>query len=475
MSHRLMRPSQRRPYLAALFTAAAFGAVTLGAAPASARDTAMAVLSTAKHRLYVQQTCLDSLHINAGINAGAGEASTVPEGIAFRSNGTEAVLEGSSCSGTMTVQVGLDTAVILSPSDTNVTVDGPLAPVVARTGDGNLTVSHASALVLQAAGDGDVSVGTLTGPAAIVSSGSGDIRIGTAAVPELNVLLGGSSDLTVGGGFVGSLAVLDTGSGDARMHGVTGDAYLAALGSGSIRTSMVTGSVQRRSGGMGSVAVGHANGSVSASRGVFSKGGVSLADGTELMPDAIRTANGTVISASAISGTWAELLTPHLDATAVPEPPAPPAPPAVPEPPAPAVPTVVHAEDDDSSVDITTDGSHVTVHRGHAHRHDDGLSGGFVVLMILLGLTVMFRRRIFPPLVRWLEQRGYTAERAPLLLKPFFRPPPVVEPEVTDPRVLALRERLHSMEPRLAKLEGFVTSRDFHLYRQFRDLDRDSA
>lgn len=467
MNRRAMNPSRHRSPFAVLLAVTAFGAVTLAAAPASARDTAMGVLSTAKHRFYVRQTCLDSLHIRAGVTSGAGEASTVPDGISFRSNGTEAVLEGRSCSGMMTVQIGPDTAVILSPSDTNVSVDSFLAPVVARTGDGNLTISHASALVLQASGDGNVSVGTLTGPAEIVSNGSGSLHIGTAASPEMNVLLGDSSDLTVGGGFVGSLAILDTGSGDVRMHGVTGDAYLAALGSGSIRTSMVTGNVQRRSGGMGSVAVGHANGSVFASQDVFGKGGVSLADGTALTPDAIRTANGTVIGTSGISGTWAELLTPHLDTIAAPEPPTPPTPPSAP--------TVVHEENDDSSVDITTDGSHVTVRRGRVHHHDDGLSGSFVLLMILLGLTVMFRRRIFPPLVRWLEQRGYTAERAPLLLQPFFRPPPVVEMEVTDPRVLALRERLHGMEPRLAKLEGFVTSRDFHLYRQFRDLDRDSA
>ncbi|KXV23313.1 hypothetical protein AD935_00665, partial [Gluconobacter japonicus] len=52
-----------------------------------------------------------------------------------------------------------------------------------------------------------------------------------------------------------------------------------------------------------------------------------------------------------------------------------------------------------------------------------------------------------------------------------------VEPATPDtvalsPALIRLNDRLARLEPRLARMEQFVTSPDFALERQFRDLER---
>jgi hypothetical protein len=109
-------------------------------------------------------------------------------------------------------------------------------------------------------------------------------------------------------------------------------------------------------------------------------------------------------------------------------------------------------DDDDSSSDSVI----------HTHRTSHG--GGSGALHFFAGLAVLF---ILYAIWRTIQRNGGIGP-----LQARFNRGPGAPPAPSHPGVIAVRDTITRLEGRLARVENYVTTREFDLQRKFRELDK---
>jgi hypothetical protein len=321
-----------------------------------------------------------------------------------------------------------------------------------------LSVTQADSVVVSAdgcSGDvGTVSISVPTGtPITIASNGDGDIHIGET-LGMLTANLTANGDMTVAR-VAGRLVINDHANSNVTIEEASGETELTATSSGDIRIRRLNGTLrssQHGSGdltigeiespmaeltvtGSGDAALGHGN--IRALRARLSGSGdlnvaatVGTADLDASGGGDIRVANATgevhrnssgdsTISVGGMSG--------GLGALAIP--------------PIPPIPPLTGLDD-------------LTVHVGHR----GGSAIGHVVAAVIVCFILFF-------IWRTLQRNGGIAALRGRYAGPAMPAAP------THPGVIAVRDAIARLDSRLARVETYVTSREFDLHRKFRELD----
>jgi hypothetical protein len=296
-----------------------------------------------------------------------------------------------------------------------------------------IEVPYTTAVTLVQNGDGAVHVGGITG--------------------RLTANLGGSGDLTVG--RVGPLVLNVSGSGDTTVDAATGTVSLNSDASGSIRIREVDGTLQTHQSGSGDLVIGtiHAGaadividssgdavigkGNIAALHARLSGSGDLVVAATATNADLEASGGGDIKIAhvtgnerkSASGGSSISVLNSDLAQLGIGK----------------LAQVVASADDSDGT----------TVHIGRSHE-----DGGFV--HFLAGIAVLV---ILYVIWRTVQRNGGVAQ----LQNRFRGPGQSAQP--THPGVIAVRDTIGRLEQRLARVEGYVTTREFDLQRKFRELD----
>jgi hypothetical protein len=286
----------------------------------------------------------------------------------------------------------------------------------------------------------------------LVQDGDGAVHVGPTT-GRLVANVGGSGDLTVG--RVGALVLNVKGSGDTTVDAASGTVSLNSDASGSIRLREVDGTLQTRQNGSGDLVIGtiHApaadividssgdavigKGTIGALHARLSGSGDLVVAATAANADLEASGGGDIKIAqvtgnerkSASGGSSISVLNSDLAQLGI------------------GKLAQVVADSDDSH------GS--TSHMGGSH---DG--GGFV--HFLAGIAVLV---ILYVIWRTVQRNGGVAQ----LQNRFRGAGQPAQP--THPGVIAVRDTIGRLEQRLARVEGYVTTREFDLQRKFRELD----
>jgi hypothetical protein len=317
------------------------------------------------------------------------------------------------------------------------TGEGTVAVTTSGCGDSlghlRIEVPYGTAVTLVQDGDGAVHVGGTTG--------------------RLVANVGGSGDLTVG--RVGPLVLNVTGSGDTTVDAASGTVSLNSDASGSIRIREVDGTLQTHQTGSGDLVIGtiHAGpadividssgdavigkGTIAALHARLSGSGDLVVAATATNADLEASGGGDIKIAqvtgnerkSASGGSSISVLNSDLAQLGI------------------GKLAQIVADSDDSGG--------TTIHMGRSH---DG--GGFV--HFLAGIAVLV---ILFVIWRTVQRNGGVAQ----LQNRFRGPGQPAQP--THPGVIAVRDTIGRLEQRLARVEGYVTTREFDLQRKFRELD----
>ncbi|WP_367160905.1 hypothetical protein ABUE34_06960 [Kozakia baliensis] len=420
--------------------------VVLAFAPAAYADPASDVataIENAPHRLHIDATCLSNITIAARNDfSSTADMEDVPEGISFHSNDRDAWLSGADCHGDAIIYAHPGAALIISPSGADINISGLVnSPISLTTGNGNVTIDRVGSLLLRALGAGDVSIGTLFQRGFIFNNGSGDITLGTVATADLMALLNGKGDITIGGGFVGHMLVQNNDAGNFVMRGVAGTATVITHGKGHIALERVTGLLHKHTDGGGVVSVRYAppaqDDDVGQEIQSENNGIVIFSNGTQITSQGVTNPDGSVINFDALG-------TPAASSNFA-------APSATPASPAPQSPS---------------DTEHSPARQQKSH--------GYLSVLLFLVALLLLRRLIMPFALRWMEKhRPDWAEK----WRPFLMPSGAwqnrnAKPPASDPGLVELTQCLQRLEPRLAQLEGYMTSSAFQLRRKSRGSDR---
>lgn len=415
--------------------------------------------------LVIRKTCLSHLTIT-----GENGENQFPDGIHLQSgeNGDSVFsANDADCStdhNTATLHVPTGTAITIQQGGkTSYSIQDVNGALSARTGSGDVIVDSVTGLNLSMLGGGDVRIDHATGTMAIHNFSSGDLTIRNSDVSSADINNMASGDIALDGGKIASLNARSYGSGDINAQISARDAALASFSSGDLHIDTVTGTLTKSSFGSGDITASNTNGAhVTTSH---------HPDGARITSDTI----GAMTSAVGLGPIW---------------------------------------DNDDSDEAPTTHTSH-TEHHGPVHYIFMGL-----IIWGVISLVRRHRRKTGEPISaipqrvwddasagyasfvqnwehRMAEQRSNASEAHTPPHIYYTRRAVDLWAEVTHTAreqrnihrnrrattteefsappghpLSHLQDRLARMEPRLARMEQFVTSSDFMLERQFRDLER---
>jgi hypothetical protein len=291
-------------------------------------------------------------------------------------------------------------------------------------------------LILTMHGSGNVTMGNLEGQLVATVSGNGDLHAGRVAGLVLNM----------------------TGSGDASVQAAEGPAEITIAGNGDVKIPLLNGPLHvRQSGagdlsigaidapaadftlqGSGDAAIGH--GSVGALRAQVHGSGDLVMAATALTADLTASGGGDIriadvtgmVSRHSSGGSSISTHASGLERLGVG-----------------GLANLISSSSDDD--DGHGSNVHVYVPNGGRVFHHL-LAGAFVVFVLFMIWRTVQRRGGINAVSNAMRARG-----APT--------------QPTHPGVLAVRDTLARLEGRLARVEGYVTEREFELHRKFRDLE----
>jgi hypothetical protein len=292
-----------------------------------------------------------------------------------------------------------------------------------------------------------------TSAVTLVQNGDGAVHVG-GTTGRLVATVGGSGDLTVG--RVGALVLNVTGSGDTTVDAASGTVALNSDASGSIRIRELDGTLQTHLNGSGDLVIGtiHAG---AADITIDSSGDAVIGKGTIADLHARLSGSGDlVVAATAVNADLeasggGDIKIAHVTGNERKS--------------ASGSSSISVLNSDLAQLGIgklaqvvadSDDSDGTTVHMGRSH--DDG--GGFV--HFLAGIAVLV---ILFVIWRTVQRNGGVAQ----LQNRFRGPGQPAQP--THPGVIAVRDTIGRLEQRLARVEGYVTTREFDLQRKFRELD----
>lgn len=395
--------------------------------------------------LVIPATCLDRLSVVGGedphIVSGSGSLKKHGERLTFTTSAQDCRMQ--------------DSAVIMMPPQTSIEIQSPHShattyrisgiegEVTATTGRGNLDINQASGLVLNMEGTGNVSIGRATGRLAVQNFGSGDLTIDSLASSTASFIAMSSGDIRINRGNTDVLTVRDYGSADITLNAEARDADVMLLGSGDITLQKVSETLKKRPLGSGTISVAQTSGA--------------------------RVTTTTTPDSSAILSDTAKKV---LDRFHI----------------------QLGNSDDDSEVPAPASQHHS---RGH------GVIGLLLKIFLIIWAVRLFRRYRRTgvlPFRSTLDKaaagyaegvQSWSRHRAAWRDTPAASATAVMRDAVTGFRrqqpepaedfsgsvppghpLARLQDRLGRMERRLGLMEQFVTSSDFSLERQFRDLER---
>lgn len=425
-------------------TACAEPAVMPPAPPPPPAPPALEAPLAASGTLVIPATCLDRLSVVVGEDAhivsGSGRLKKHGDRLTFTTSARDCSTQDNAVV-MVPAQTGIE---ILSPRNnlTTYRISGVNGEVTAVTGRGDLEVDQAAGLTLNMAGSGTVSVRHVTGRLIVQNLASGDLHIDSIAAASVNLTTMSSGDIRIGPGDTDVLTVRDYGSADIVLNTRTRDADVTLMGSGDITLQKVSETLKKRPLGSGTISVTESS-------------GARITTSTTPDPSAILSDTARKVFNSF-----------HIQ---------------------------LGNSDEDSEAPVHT-------------RHHSG-SHGLIGLLLKIALIVWavrlfrrYRRTGVLPFRSTLDKaaagyaegvRSWSLHRAAWRDTPaasatammrdavtgFRRQQP--EPAEDFPRsvppghpLARLQDRLVRMERRLGLMEHFVTSPDFSLERQFRDLER---
>lgn len=349
---------------------------------------------------------------------------------------------------------------IIIDTDRNVRIDTvPGAAATSVSGDGGCAKTEdtggASSVTIAGCSDGeDILIRVPTGmPGTVRASGGSDLTIGDTHAP-LSLALHGSGDATVG--EVGPLALTIGGSNDVRVRAADGAAQIEIDGSGDVRIGRLSGVLQSTQHGSGGLVVGRieagavrlalaGSGDVAIGAGSIAEldaethGSGDIAIAATIHDARVQASGGGDVKLGRVTGRLSKAASGGSDIYV-----------------GEGLVTAIVARAADAVSTAHRSNFSLAVDRGtHQNVGWHIVSGVLIVILLVL-------------LWRGMQRRGGVAAVAGRLRKTGTASPP---PPPGHPGVLAVRETMARLDGRLAKLEGYVTSREFDLHRKFRELD----
>ncbi|MFT8807955.1 GIN domain-containing protein [Gluconobacter sp.] len=394
--------------------------------------------------LLIPATCLDRLSIVGGgdahIVSGSGSLQKHGDRMTFTTSARDCATQDSAV-----VMVPAQTGINILSSRNSLTtyrVSGVNGELTALTGRGDLDIDQASGLTLNMEGSGTVSVRRVTGRLTAQNFASGDLHIDTLATTSASLTTMSSGDIRISQGSTDVLTVRNYGSADIVLNADARDADITLLGSGDITLQKVSEILKKRPLGSGTISVGETSGARITT--------VSIPDSSAILSDTTQKILGRL-----------------------------------------------HVRPGNSD-----DASETPAHVSH-HSGGHGLIGLLLKIALIVWAVRLFRRYRrtgILPFRSTLDKaaagyaegvRSWSRHRAAWRDTPAASATAVVRDAVLGFRrqqpepaedfsrsvppghpLARLQDRLVRMERRLGRMEQFVTSPDFSLERQFRDLER---
>ena len=287
----------------------------------------------------------------------------------------------------------------------------------------------------------------------LVQSGDGTVSVGSTAGP-LTAYVGGSGDLTVG--RVGPLVLNVTGSGDTTLEAASGPVALESNGSGSVRIRDVAGPLRSRQSGSGDLVIGsirtgpadiviESSGDAVIGKGEIGMLHARISGSGDLTVAAtagnadLEASGGGDIRIARVTGTERKVANGGSSISVM--------------------------NSDLAGLGIgklaqfaadADDGHDTTITVGHSHGGSSSFHDFLAGLAVLVILYAIWRTVQSNGGVAGLRSRFQSAGQPA---------------QPTHPGVLAVRDTIGRLEQRLARVEGYVTTREFDLQRKFRELD----
>jgi hypothetical protein len=289
-------------------------------------------------------------------------------------------------------------------------------------------------LILTTHGSGNVTAGNLESQVVATVTGNGDVHFGRVAGLVLNV--SGSADSIVES-VNGPAEIVMSGNGDVKIPQLNGPLHVRQSGAGDLVIGQIaTPAIDLDMDGSGDVAIGrgaigvlHAR--VSASGDLTVAATAQTADLSATGGGDIRVAEVTgAVQRHSSGGSTISTNSSGLERLGVGK-----------------LASIAAASDDDDG------GTRVVVRHG---RGGSGAGHFFAGLVVLVILFLIYRT---------VQRRGGMAA----VTNSFRGGPGLAQP--THPGVIAVRDTMTRLEARLARVEGYVTEREFDLHRKFRDLE----
>ena len=289
-------------------------------------------------------------------------------------------------------------------------------------------------VILSMRGAGNVTIGDLNAQLVANVLGSGDLHAGRVTELVLNVSSSGDSSVQAA---AGPADINITGNGDVKIPQLNGVLHLRQSGAGDLAIGTINSpAVDLTMQGSGDTAIGH--GTIGALRARISASGDLVVAATATTADLSATGGGDIrvaevtgpVQRHSSGGSSITTSTSGLERFGVGK-----------------IASLASLSDD--SDDNQGFGSKHHTHSDSGFKH--ALAGIFVLFVVFM-------------IWRMARRRGGVAAVGNSLRGGPSQP--------THPGVIAVRDTLARLEPRLARVEGFVTEREFELNRKFRDLER---
>lgn len=373
--------------------------------------------------LVIPATCLDSLSIVGGadphIVSSSGSLKKHGERVIFTTSAQDCAAQDNAIV-TVPAQTSIE---IQSPHNrtTSYRISGINGEVTATSGRGDLEIDQANGLTLNMEGTGDVMVRHVTGRLAVQNFASGDLHIDSLAASTASLTAMSSGDIRIDQGDTDVLTVRDYGSVDIVVNTNARDADVTLLGSGDITLQKISETLKKRPLGSGTISVAQTSGA---------RITTTTPDGSAILSDTTKKVLGRF----------------HIQ------------------------------------LDNSDDDSETAAPAGHHHSGGHGIISLLLKIFLIIWAVRLFRRYRRTGVLpfrgaldkaasgyagrkRHGHHEGYRPQ--------FPKPAEDLSCSVAPGHPLArLQDRLARMERRLGLMEQFVTSPDFSLERQFRDLER---
>lgn len=400
-------------------------------------------------------SCLTDLHIRTGLTPSVLGGNAVLTNTGHDT--LELSLKDQSCNteGSADIQVPEGTSLSFRGNETQITATGLLGNISGFTANGDVEIEQARDVSLRMTGSGNVSINTLVGTVKIQNFSNGDLSIGSLSSPKTDLSATSSGDLLIKNGWVDALSIRDMGSSDISAHVRAKTAHVAVYGSGNVTVDHVSETLSQTHYGSGSL-------------------NVQTDPGARIeTPNRI---DGNAIARDVLASVGSKL------------------------------------ENTDRSHSPIILNTHLSHHHSllrliltlviiglilrHARRYRERTGQSFFVNLwtnaaegyasFVRNWEARMRERrgeeahtpVEPPHVHYtrravdLYQEIIHTAREQKQRHASQAGPATPDTVTLSPALIRLNDRLSRLEPRLARMEQFVTSPDFALERQFRDLER---